>query len=838
MEPNYGYKHTKGFLLFVLIVIFMAIGAAYAQTSPNTPSGYSIDNQTGNLVANGGITSATGWTVTTGSPTWTPVSPGGVFDADGYTYSYGRESLGQAGISLGSFNHGYLNSGAVFVTGFSYGLTYRFPCANSVGTNCDGTSQTAAPANPVQDNLRVEVGYYPSTGNPTFYTHPLGLKNINDGNPAYNPNWQTLAETVTFAGAKPLAQAGSVNFEIIGNDAGNWACLNGNCYGPQVKNAYIRANYSVDPCILNPAFNPNCPGFNTVIQGWQSPTYWNSYNIATTLPHIGGGVQLHGFDYGFSWTNYGSCYASFLFWCTDWRTDGGGNVNFRVSDKNNTTLYYDQQYRQGNSQSGSYSNRFLFTETRNSLDMGYVQWWTDSVWNNFWVAGWTRPIWTPDPCYFNGLYSPNCSNFQTTLTQVLADIKAQQEKISVQNASVSSSTPAPGGTITTTIVADSVNPSVVVTTEPNQPLTTAQVTQSSGEQSQSSTTSLALSLIRNNDRREQGIAMQASRTAVEQASQQAQRSQQEAQSVAESAQQEGQRLSMAAADQAQQTAQQSFTQSESRTNTQASSLISMMPNTAPVILQQPSSAVAVVRFDAMQEERRDNAQSQQSTLGAASPIILPPAIAAVQSQETRPITPSLPNISSQTILTAIDPRPEQGQSYTPPPQTFALPEQPRIEVASISRPIEVPVLTIPSPSVNMFETALPQVPQPQPIEVRTQESETATSPANFITNRTNPITEIVENRPRLLDTAPRRNELETVNKSAPNNELAGGVSIESIAIAPQGFNVYASLVLRDAAFYAPKEIYRGQRNVDNVRALRNLAQDARHQEMIDQQYRR
>jgi hypothetical protein len=77
-----------------------------------------------------------------------------------------------------------------------------------------------------------------------------------------------------------------------------------------------------------------------------------------------------------------------------------------------------------------------------------------------------------------------------------------------------------------------------------------------------------------------------------------------------------------------------------------------------------------------------------------------------------------------------------------------------------------------------------------------------------------------------------------VNKNAANNDLAGGVSIDSIAVVPQGFTTYASLVLRDAAFYAPKEIYRGQRNVDNARALRQLGQDAKHQEMVDQQYRR
>ena len=297
-HKHYEYRWTKGFGIAILLALVLLVGAVYAQTSPNTPSGYSIDGQTGNLIPNGALTSGTGWTSSSGSPGWVPnASPQGSFGADGYTFSYTMEELGKSGINLGGFNLGYTNTNAIFVTGFSYGLTYRFPCANSIGTQCDGTSQNAAPPNPTQDNLRVEVGYYPASGAPTFYTHQLGLKNINDGNPAYNPNWQTLAETVTFAGAKTLAQAGSVNMGIVGQDAGFWACLGQDCYGPQVKNAYVKANYRVDPCILNPAFNPNCPGFNNVIQGVQSPVYWNSYNIAQRMPHIGGGVQLHGFDY-------------------------------------------------------------------------------------------------------------------------------------------------------------------------------------------------------------------------------------------------------------------------------------------------------------------------------------------------------------------------------------------------------------------------------------------------------------------------------------------------------------------------------------------------------------
>ena len=44
------------------------------------------------------------------------------------------------------------------------------------------------------------------------------------------------------------------------------------------------------------------------------------------------------------------------------------------------------------------------------------------------------------------------------------------------------------------------------------------------------------------------------------------------------------------------------------------------------------------------------------------------------------------------------------------------------------------------------------------------------------------------------------------------------------------------VALTDANFYAPKEIYRNQRTVDNARALRQLASDRLHQQMVDQQY--
>jgi hypothetical protein len=93
----------------------------------------------------------------------------------------------------------------------------------------------------------------------------------------------------------------------------------------------------------------------------------------------------------------------------------------------------------------------------------------------------------------------------------------------------------------------------------------------------------------------------------------------------------------------------------------------------------------------------------------------------------------------------------------------------------------------------------------------------------------------IEARPLQQDTQPRQTD--AVNKNAQTNELAGGVDIAAISRQPVGFQNY-SFVLTDAQFYAPREIYRNQRTVDNARALRQLTNDGRHREMVEQQYKR
>ena len=108
---------------------------------------------------------------------------------------------------------------------------------------------------------------------------------------------------------------------------------------------------------------------------------------------------------------------------------------------------------------------------------------------------------------------------------------------------------------------------------------------------------------------------------------------------------------------------------------------------------------------------------------------------------------------------------------------------------------------------------------------------------NFLTSKTDPINIILEIKPNTNDKK-EETTLTTVRQNVQDNDLANGVQLAQLSVVPIGFNQYTNLVLRDAAFYAPKEIYRNQRTIDNVRALRNLSSDRLHEEMVNQQYRR
>jgi hypothetical protein len=98
------------------------------------------------------------------------------------------------------------------------------------------------------------------------------------------------------------------------------------------------------------------------------------------------------------------------------------------------------------------------------------------------------------------------------------------------------------------------------------------------------------------------------------------------------------------------------------------------------------------------------------------------------------------------------------------------------------------------------------------------------------------LTDAIEQRPISLTTNTQEQKTDAVNKNVQSNDLAGKVDIASMATQPQGYQAY-SMMMPDVAFYAPKEIYRNQVNVDNVRVLRQLSSDKLHRDLVNLQYK-
>jgi hypothetical protein len=98
------------------------------------------------------------------------------------------------------------------------------------------------------------------------------------------------------------------------------------------------------------------------------------------------------------------------------------------------------------------------------------------------------------------------------------------------------------------------------------------------------------------------------------------------------------------------------------------------------------------------------------------------------------------------------------------------------------------------------------------------------------------LNDAMEQRTMLSSSNTQEQKTDSVNRNVQTNELAGSVDLRTMATQPQGYQAYFG-AMPDVAFYAPKEIYKNQVNVDNVRLLRGLGSDRLHQEMVNQQYK-
>lgn len=114
--------------------------------------------------------------------------------------------------------------------------------------------------------------------------------------------------------------------------------------------------------------------------------------------------------------------------------------------------------------------------------------------------------------------------------------------------------------------------------------------------------------------------------------------------------------------------------------------------------------------------------------------------------------------------------------------------------------------------------------QPQEIKLSStnntlsQQVETPNNSMSLFAKRGDPLTDYIEQNNILVAMAQPEMKQSTVKKDVQDNDLAGIVRIERMAVTPVGFNVY-SLALRDVSFYEPKEIYKNVVIKDNVRTM-------------------
>ena len=546
-------------------------------------------------------------------------------------------------------------------------------------------------------------------------------------------------------------------------------------------------------------------------------------NINAALKAAGNNLQVTGFNFGFMAKNgngwddgrqdYLNAYVQF------YRPDGGVAALYGYSQYTNR-LYDWTNFNF----SETFANPSLATSYR-AAQYGFIG--RD---NNYWAGNYGPEItnvsfnlkYRVDPCATDPTSSPACPGYAAAM--------------SAKNPTV-----VPSMAVTAAPVVET----VAITTAPAVTVSTTNKSQTDtvAIKPPSKTVATALSLISRNQQQTQALQTSVAQAAVAEAASAATAAQQQAVAVAASSAAMSQTLS-AATVQAQ----------------RQSTTLAVGPATSQTALAPPAPNAAMANND-------NKSVTTATVIQMPSPRTSTPittnatTVASVASVDTQQFsTPTLQSYFSKSQST---------NTYTvqETPSTPALPPQPYkpANTAPAATVAPITVTTTNTPTFSQANTDYQQsamisaYTQPQntmfyamaaaPVEQQQQataqtvsfarqaEVEQVGSTSGFMTNRTDPLNEVVESKP-VVATTNTTESAQTVRASVSNNELAGGVDISKLATTPVGYSNYTSLMLQDGKMYEPKEIYKNQKPVDNARALRQLSTDRLHQQMIEQQYRR
>jgi hypothetical protein len=733
-----------------------------------------------------------------------------------------------------------------------------------------------------QDYLDAYVKFYGAGGGlASTYDY------VNQTNKKYN--WTNFSFSETFA--NPIAASNYSNAQVgfIGKDNNYWA----GPYGPEITNVSFSLKYRVDPCSLNPAYSPTCAGFNNIVTSGNllnpdlmsnGNVVYNSFAINTALKSSGAGVDVYGFNYGYNYSlgngTYGCTATNQDGSCSWWMTTNPtAQVRVRLTDSGNKEIYSAVQSRSTPNTAENVSYQFLLPSTTNSLSLGTFTMGANTSGNAAIQNMYANVLYKPDPCATNPLYSPTCPGYATAYAKnlILGSTVASASALATPAAAspaLAQASPAaapdptqPQQQAQQSAPAQS-NPAPAPAQDPNQNPSVAQDNpaqpspqqagpaptgpQPAGGPPQTATAStpppsagpsqsgpqqgggagpskLAMSVLKTaqaNDKATQAAAVQQAAKAFEGS----QASSQAASNLAISINQDMSANSAVSA--------AAFASQSTQASVQASQQIVQSqpgPQQAVTQTQQTSRVVQQVQqqeVQQMQVQTTSAVQIQQPQQQEVQQVQSQSSGSVVQIQQAAYTPPPQQQETQSTAVTMLKP---------PVPATLELPQQASSGTGlTISRN---PFGYNPLSSFNlssMMPAPVQTAPVYQPrLQERIMEVEAPqVQVASFsgLGRAGNPLSEMMMQQRFEMMQENVQQQTSSVNRNVQPNDLAGGVDLASMALQPKGFETYG-FVLKDAAFYEPKEVYKGQTVIDNARALRQLSSDRLHKEMVDQQYK-
>jgi hypothetical protein len=605
----------------------------------------------------------------------------------------------------------------------------------------------------------------------------------------YNQNIPVMSSftgTQFFSNRYTTSQASNLTVSFTGKDQNFWAGY----YGPRVHVDDVSLLYTIDPCKTNPAYSSTCTGFgnivntNNLLDSTKGGSSLNqAFAVNTALQNAGVGAMVHGFNYGFNW-RVGQGFSG----CTAWNQDGScswtmnipayANASVSITNSSNQIIEQKNYSFSGEGTSGSVSDKYLLSSSMNQslLGMGRITG-SASGTNSSIEGAWATMIYTADPCVANPLHSSNCKGYAFAMAKQLSP-------------SNNTSPIAFDGTQMQDPVQDPTRPPPPPGSPPpppgsqppppgsepppgSQPPPPGSPPPPGATQTASSNSGNPPA---NQPPSQGGSSSQPKAGEVKTAGDSNSKSGPSLSSV----------MSMISSNQARignetkavvQAAESAATQSATSAQQQAETVAgALTTQSIASSMTQSSTGTSVVSVA--------NSQSQMSVVNVASVS----QTNVVNIGGLRPATQSIfadPSVSISSSMT-------QGQ----------------FDMYSLQAP----------PGLNKQPDV--EIPQNEGIKIGGR----------------SPLNDLMEQRSMVQNTTTQEQKTDTVNKNVQPNELAGKMDIASIATQPNGYQSY-SMMMPDVAFYAPKEIYKNQVNVDNARVLRGLGSDRLHQEMVNQQYR-